>query len=581
MRFVKSSLGIIILIVFVFLIGCNNENIIDNDSSNETETDVVEYEPTYGGELVLPITHVDTLNPLLTRDKQLYYFNNLIYEGLFALDKNGDIKNVLVDTYTLSEDGRTIQIVLKNDVQWHDGKALTSSDVKFTIDTLRYGAVNALYGEILSDVYRPSRLGDLSHIISTRTNGEKSISIEFDKSYSNALESLIFPIIPRHGFEGLSDRNAYKAASNKDYDFKPIGTGPYKVENYEKLKRIELVANETWWGDKPYISKIIGQIIPDKEATITSFESGIIDVTTILDIDWEKYNENKNIDIYEYISSNYEFIGFNFNRNIFKDEGGKAIRKAIAYAIDRNAIIQNVYLGHATTIDVPIWPNSWLISEEGNTYGYNLTKAKNILKEAGWKDDDKDGILEDDKGNKLSISLLTNGYNTLRRESADIIKENLKEIGIDIKLKYNSKEGAITEEDLALDWESTKDMLYKGDYDMALLGWEMSPIPDISFAFHSSQIRSGSNFIGYKDSKMDQSLIAAFNAKNREEKKQKYKLLQQNIIEDLPYMSLFFKNNALLINNKVKGEIEPLPFNIYNNINKWYIPEENQSKDIE
>ena len=97
---------------------------------------------------------------------------------------------------------------------------------------------------------------------------------------------------------------------------------------------------------------------------LTAFETGQVHVATTEGIDWEKYDQSNRVRIYEFISQDYEFLGFNFSKGIFSSENGNTLRKAMAYGIDRQAIIQRVYLGHAIQIDLPIHPNSWLLSED-------------------------------------------------------------------------------------------------------------------------------------------------------------------------------------------------------------------------
>ena len=256
---------------------------------------------------------------------------------------------------------------------------------------------------------------------------------------------------------------------------------------------------------------------------------------------------------------------------------GRTLRKAIAYGIDRQAIIQNLYLGHGTQIDVPIHPDSWLISDKANTYGYNFELAKRDIDKLGWADIDEDGILEDEEGNKISLNLLTNTYNLMRLRTAEFIKEDLEKLGIGVNIiPVKEKTDDITVEDIEVQWEEINNHLLSGDFDMVLLGWQLSIIPDLSFAFHSSQIDYNTNFIRYSNETMDQLLETTFLDGNRQNKTVNYDKLQSHIVEDLPYISLFFKNKALLIDSKIIGDLDPTFFNPYRGIERAYIPKELQ-----
>nr|WP_069649203.1 ABC transporter substrate-binding protein [Caloranaerobacter ferrireducens] len=583
MKLKKILVAFIALMLTISLIGCGIDNQLDDIKGKENESDNTDqnevYEPAFGGEIVVPISYIKTFNPLLSSDKSLYYFNKLIYESLFDFDENLNLRKVLVEDYKISKDGQTVDIKLKDNITWHDGYKFTASDVKFTVDVIKYGANDVLYKDMLETAFKAAKPTDIQHILNVKIIDDLNLQIHFDRAYSNALESLTFPIIPKHQFveEGVKiKKKTYLKALSEDII--PIGTGPYKFNKYNKLKWVELVRNDDWHLGRPYISKIIGKILSDNELAVVSFETGQLDLTRAEGVDWEKYAQNNKVAIYEYITQKYEFLGFNFRNKLINSEKGLALRKAIAYAINRDNIINKVYLGHATKVDVPIHPNSWLLSQK-NAYNYSIDKAKEILNKAGWEDTDNDGILEDESGNKLKFRLLTNSYNPLRLKTANMIIEDLKAVGIEVIPQYDTTVDNIDVETAERQWNNMVNKIQNGDFDLVLLGWELSLLPDLSFAFHSTQIDEGSNFINYKNESMDQLLVKAFRATTRAEKKRVYEEIQKLIVKDLPYVSLFFRNNAILVDNKIKGEIKPNYANIYNDIDKWFIPKKFQEEN--
>ncbi len=575
----------LILVIFqvILLSGCVLKNNLENTDDLEMRTEEnIDNGPESGGELVVPISYRIMLNPLLKSDKFMYNFNKLIFEGLFDIDSAFKVNNVLAESYDFDSDGMILNIKLKSNVKWHDGEELTSDDVKFTIDTIKYAMTNSSLAGNLADIIVSS--DSLKYLKEVSVIDKYNLKLTFDRAHGDVLEGLAFPIIPKHAFQtGKDIKTAYANALKKD-NYKPIGTGPYKEIEINKLRNITLEIFQDYWQAKPYISKIIGKTLKDEELAVTSFETGQTDLATSIGVDWEKYAQNKKVEIYEYASNRYEFLGFNFRDGIFTGEKGKALRKAIAYAIDRQSIIQKVYLGHATRNDVPIHPESWLLSDEANSYGYNLNKARQIIVSAGWKDVDGDGFFEDADGNKLTIRLTTNSFNDLRRETANIIAENLTDLGINVIKEYNENiQEDLTEEAKASQWESMMQKLTTGSFEMVLLGWDLSYIPNLSFAFHSSQIEGGLNFIGYNNEKMDELLLRAQNTFRPEDKKKIYEEIQDLIIDELPYVSLYFVNSSILTNSKVYGEISPTEINMYNKITEWYIPkalqQENNSEE--
>lgn len=564
---------LIVLILTSFLItSCgpvNSSNVIGEIDSDDN-TDII---PKEGGQVTIPLTNFNTLNPLFTTNTNYYHFSKLIFEGLFDFDIDLSIKPKLVESYFIFNEGKTLSLELKDGIRWHDGNPLTTDDVAFTIDVIKYANRDSIYGNVWEENLGVDGI-DFNGVIETNVIDDKIIEIVFDNVYSNNLEVLTFPIIPRHIFqENSSNRNTIMNALMME-DYIPIGTGPYKFESYEKQRYINLIKNEDYWDGIPYIDEITGKILEDEELILTAFETGQVSFASTIGVDWDKYKQSERIKVLEYISPNYDFLGFNFDNDIMLGEKGLAIRKAIYYGINRQDLIHKVYLGHGTQIDVPLHPDSYLLSSYAYTYGYNIDMAINILSDAGFKDLDGDDILEDENGTSLVLRFITNPDNYERRLVGEMIKDYLYDIGIDLILDYDSqykKEYTKEEEDII--WEEFNDRLIRGDFDMVLLGWQSSVITNFSPMFHSSMIDIGTNFINYKNEMMDQLLVDTLIDRSREEKIDLYEKFQKHIVEDIPYMSLYFENKGLLVDTRIQGDLNPTFFNLYNGIENCYIVE--------
>lgn len=567
----------IVLLMVMAAIGCKGNKVgIDKGGKSEDVETVTAEGPVEGGQIILPLTNFKTINPLITENQSYYYFSKLIFESLFEFDDDLNVIVQLAESYNIKDNGRTIEVKLRDDVLWHDGEQLKAEDVAFTVDTIKHGSSDNSYNEMFSDALGSYRPNDIRRIIDINILDDRNLVINFSREFSNNLEVLTFPIIPKHIFaQNSGSRNAFIEALSIDQD-KVVGTGPFKFESYESMKQITLKSNELYREGKPYIDEIVGRVIGTEEDILTSFETGQINIATTVGADWDKYNQNDRINILEFISPNYEFLGFNFSKKTFAEEEGQGLRRAIAYGLNRQNIIETVYLGHGTQTDVPIHPDSWLTSEESNSYGYNLEAAKAELKKLGWKDNDGDGILEDSSGENISLNLLTNSYNLTRLKMAEMIKEDLQRLGIGVNIIVEDMKDSITKEDIESQWIEVNEQVSRGNYDIVLLGWQLSVIPDLSFAFHSSQIPYNTNIIKYSNEEMDRILEEAFLVGTREGKLESYKELQKFIVTDLPYVSLFFKNKALLVDNKIIGELSPIFINPYRGIEKCYIPEELQ-----
>lgn len=553
--FIKIFSLILILSMFLSLLtGCE-----DNTSQQgEENEDTLNYLIVDSGQVVLPLTPYNTLNPLLTNNKHYYYFSKLMYEGLFEFDEHLEAFPKLASDYSIENEGKTVYIRLKEDVYWHDGEKFTSQDVDFTLNAIK---------NISGDVIFGSR--DMLNVlkqVKSKVIDNSTIELTFNDSYGNALEMLTFPIIPQHQFSSGRGKSGYLKAIELE-GYTPIGTGPYKFAEYDRYKSITLEASELYRDGVPKIEKIFGAVLANEEMFLTAFEAGQISICPAVDVDWDKYNQNERIDIYEFITANYEFLGFNMTNPLFSTEKGSEIRKAIAYGINRQDIIQKLYLGHATSVDVPLHPDSYLLSEDSVIYGYNEDLAKEILKKAGFADLDGDGVLEDEEGNRLSFRLTTNSSSLFRETSAYMIKEDLAGIGIETVLDFTDGNQKKNTGDNQLGEINTR--LEKRDFDIVLLGWQTSVIPDLGYFFHSTA--GPGNFIGYSSPVMDSILTNAKISSHKDDKMLTYGDMQKNIIKDLPYVSLYYKNGAMLCESKIIGELRPTFFNPYNGLEKCFI----------
>ena len=566
MKLKRIRILLLIVIMLFSLTSCGDDE--DNEGSDEVKA--LDEERVSGGELNVPLAHVKPLNPLLNSDSSAYYFNKLIFESLFEFGEKLEPHEQLVESYTLNEDG-IIDIVLKKNVKWHDGENLKAEDVKFTIDTIKYGTQHKKYEAQISDLYKNEGILNLNDIKDVMVKNDREFSVVFGENKANIIETLTFPIIPSHVFKGDFD----KALSENDYI--PVGTGPFKQAKYEKLKTVTLESFDSYWGDKPLIKTIRGRILKDENLSLTSFSAGQIDSTFSLGTDWEKYTQDESVDVHEFPSRHFEFLAINSKSSVLEGEKGLAIRKAIAFGINRKNIISKVYQGHATLSDTPVNPNSYLTTDKLNeTYKYNASKARKLLQEAGFNDQNNDGIYEDEDGTVLTLKLTTNSYNQLRVKTLDMISDDLKNIGIKIEKDYEFIKNVDAEdEQVERDWENFQSKVKSRDFEIALIGWDTSFMEDLSQMFRSDSL---DNFSHYKSEKMDSALDDISSSVKREEKINNYEKAQRVFLEELPYVSLFFTNGAVLVNKKINGDIIPNYINIYTDIDKWFIPKKYQSK---
>ncbi len=537
MKFNKKTY-VLIMVIFLFSIVLSSCEQINNEV-DQTEVKIENEKPSVGGTLIMGAVEPKELNPLTINSRTFLDASKLMFEPLAEYDKSLKLVPVIAQKWGYIESTSRFTITLKNDLYWSDGEKITIADVIFSLDTIKASQTSAFKNV-------------LEHVYSYKSEGENTITIVFDQAYANGLDILTVPIIPEH---------ILKASPNEI----PAVSGPYKILSYEKLKQMVLVPNDKWIrlgsveaeGKKPYIEKISIQFINDLDAFSTAFQAKELDMLHTQSYDWEKYSELKNVKTYKYTSLDYDFIGFNYNNSIFQD---KAVRKAILAAVNRKGIIDKYLLGNAVLTDVPIHPNSWLYDGKEISLTSKVDAA-NLLKQAGFEDANSDKILErkfDDVLQTLKFTLLTNNENEFRVKAAEEIKRNLEEIGFLVELK-------------TVPFEEMKNALATKQFDAVLTGYNLSPNQDLSFAFHSTQIASGKNFMSYSNLSMDNNLYQAYITTDDNMRQEMYKRIQQTFREEVPCISLFFRESAVVTRDKIKGEVIPDAINPYRNIQNWFI----------
>ncbi len=525
----------IVLIILLLITACSPGINIEDDGEEVLEV----YVPMDGGTITVSTTRFQTFNPLFNKNKGLFQIHHLLYEGLVTFKEDMSTEPLLAESWKFNGT-ESVDFKLRKGVKWHDGQPLTADDVIFTFNAIK-GNVKGLNK---TSIYRQS-LADIAGIIKV---DENTIRVNLSNDVANVLEIMTFPILPKHIFQGK------QAQLLEQEDLDIVGTGMYKMKEYEKSRRILLTHNSDYWGDKPYVKEIDVIIVPDEKAQLSLLENGDIDFVYTDIVDWGKYADDKTKRHEEFVIPDYEFIGVNFRKDILNNIN---IRKAIAYGIDREKIVNNICLGHATVADYPVMPNSWLYDYSKIQLGHNPELATTFLDKAGYTSKGDSNFRTNEKGKTIKLKLITNTGNSLRDQIALFIQEDLNKIGIQLEIEF-------------LEWDDLEERITTNNYDLFLGSWELSYIPNIADILHSSAIDSA-NFIAYNNEELDALLDICLSDTNSTLKSRRFGDVEEHIAKELPYISLFFRNGAIIVDKKIKGDLEPQSYNIFSNINNWYV----------
>lgn len=478
--------------------------------------------------LFLSSEKIDTLNPLISQSEDTYFLSKLIYSSLFSFDENLSVVPELVSEYTIDTERAYIEITLKEGIKWHDGRALTASDVAFTVSAIRAAGSKGPYYD------------KVKKINSAFARGSNVVSIFFNNNYNCSLDDLVFPIVPASQYSGAG---AFAAA---DSGFKPVGTGQYKYKSYDNKKQLKLIPNEDYFGI-PATKKISVTILPDRQLAVNMME---IDSVSCY-VDSAANRKSKALDreykIYDIPSNNVEFLIFN-TENAYLSQ--KDVRKALAYGIDRDKILESAYMGDGILTDTIYYPDFLGVKDTSDKYAYDIKKAEKKLMAMGWKDVNSDGILEDPSGQEYVLRVLVDKENATRGSAALLIKKNLELMGIKTEISSLSK-------------TSYMNAVKKRDFDILIAGYTVDERYDLRELFN------GKNRWGYNN----YGLFAKARELDRlyapEQYTEKYRELKEMLLDELPYYPLCYKKMSLIGVKTFEAEELPVFNNIYMNCDTW------------
>ena len=501
-----------------------------------------------GGTLTIGLfQEPDNLNPYLAVQTASRIVRDLVLEGLVDADPDGnyipDLAEVpSVENGTISEDGLTVTYNLAEGVTWSDGHPFSSRDVQFTWEA------------IMDDANAVNSRNGYDKIVSIETPDDNTAVVTYSELFAPALSLFSIPeaILPAHVLEGQSFADA-------DFNRIPEGTGPYMVTEWNSGESIILDKNPNYRvPDRPLIDRIIFKILPDQNAGIAQMRTGDIDVFWNIDTGViQQFQSMDGVTIQVTPSSNIEYLGLNLSDNWDPDVphfafGDKRVRDALAMAIDRTPIIEDLLFGLSEPADSPIGLG-WAAPEGLSNPPYDPEAAKALLEEAGWVDSDGDGIREKD-GKTLTLEISTPAGQQVRELTEQVLQEQFKAVGIELVI--NNVPAAT----LFGNW-AENGKLKRGDFDIAMDTWGADLDPDafLSTLFRSDQIPTednggeGWNFFRLRSERLDEAIDAGRSTLDIEKRKEAYRIVVEEVLDAGVYIPLYKRSKLDAFNGKVDG----------------------------
>jgi len=508
--------------------------------------------PEFGDALIEgTIGEPSNLIPMLASDAASHNIAGLIFNGLVKYDTDLSITGDLAESWDVSPDGLIITFHLRKGVKWTDGVEFTADDVMFGYKTIIDEKTPSAYKE------------DYLQVKKAEVLDRYTFRVTYEKPFAPALTSWgSLVVLPKHLLEG-------KDITKSDLVRNPVGLGPYKLAKWVSGQEVDLISNKDYFEGRPYLDHYIYKVIPDSATMFLELKTGGIDKMDLTPIQHTKQTDSPffrdNFRKYRYPAFQYTHLAFNQKHPWFSD---KRVRQAIAYAVDKNEIVDVVLFGLGTPATGPYVPNTWPYNPNVKRYDYNPEKAKELLKEAGWEDRDGDGILDKD-GRLFSFTILTNAGNALRKNTATIIQWRLRKIGIKVDIR-------------TVEWSTfVNQFIDKKRFEAVLLGWSIGLDADQYDIWHSSKTKEKElNFISYSNPEVDSLLEKGRRTFAIEERKKAYFRIQEILADEVPYIFLYVPDATPIVHARIKG-IKPTPIGISYNLPKWYVPKPSQRHALE
>jgi len=506
-------------------------------------------DPAYGGTYVEGVAGVPQyLNPVIAATDVDQDVARLAFSGLTRYDRAGAIVPDLASAFHTESDGRIWTFDIREDATWHDGQPVTADDVVFTVRLLQDRGYVGPY----SDAFRGVTVDKISM---------RSVRFTLPDVYGPFADSTTVPLLPSH----LLGNVPYAELSRQPFNASPIGTGPFRVTEVDG-RQVVLLRNDDFYRTRPargrpYLDKVILRFYPDQSDALLALSRGEVDgVGGLSSQDGERARSLKSAVLYSLPTDNFVslFLNVRPEKAVFRD---RAVRQAIATAIDRGRVLQLAADGRGTVADEFVPSSSWAYVKDVARYTYSTEDAIALLDGADWKDHDGDGI-RDKGGQKLAFTISTSNE-PARTAAARQIQHDLNAIGMSVTV--NSMPFGQLVDSVAR----------QRTFDALLVEIAVSGDPDPYTFFHSTEVTDpGHNFSGFSTLPIDRNLEAARRTFDEGARRDLYAPVFQAIAKEVPVVFLYFSDYLYAQSAQVQGQrIAPLtdPRERFWNVEDWYV----------
>ncbi|MBI3939260.1 MAG: ABC transporter substrate-binding protein [Acidobacteria bacterium] len=451
-----------------------------------------------------------TLDPRIGTSEVTAHVCELMFNSLLRRDSNFQFAPDLAESWE-NPDPLTYLFHLRRGVLFHDGRELTSADVKFTLDSLSLLAT--------------PKKGSFAKLREVQAPDRYTVVMRLFQPYQEFLTNLVRPAI-----------GIVPAGSGPDFFRRPVGTGPYQLAEFQPERTLRLKAFDRYFEGPPAVSRLHFRIIPDDTTRALELERGSVDLAlnSVPGDMLLRLQKQPHLRVESAPGVRYQYLAFNLRHPALSK---LKVRQAIASAIDRDGIMRHLYRNFARKASSILPPTHWAYEPQTKQYDYDPSRARRLLDEAGYPDPGTGGAPA-----RLRLAYTASPAAEFLQQ-AQIIQHDLRAVGINLEIRTYELATVLAD-------------VRRGSFDLYSLRWVGANLfTDIfSFVFYSRSVPPlGANRGHYANPRVDRLLDQANQTPDIGVRKQIFSDVQKIVAEDLPYVSLWYPDNVVVYNRRLEN----------------------------
>jgi peptide/nickel transport system substrate-binding protein len=543
---------VVVVVLAMMWSACGDSSSRRDDTHARGEYNTLGGGPPGGTLIVMADREPDQLNPITFNSNPAYHVVHLMFRALAARDSTlSNYAPDLATSWQLKEDN-TVELKLRNDVFWHDGRKVTADDVVFTIERQRDPATGS------------PRRGDVAAVVSAVVRDSFTVDIKLDRGGLYTVNALLEVVpVPKHLLQNVTPAQMTNAPFNRN----PVGNGFYRFGAWQPGQQLTLQADTAKPDGRAAIERIVMRFIPDVNAAMTEMLTGQGDLIYKLPASQQqRAKQSNNVQVYNGPRVRPAWIAWNTRKPPLDDV---RVRRALLMGIDRETIAKGLFAGLGEAALSPIPARLREHSPDVKPIAYDPAGARQLLEQAGWRDSNRDGIL-DKGGRPLRIEVEFISSDQTRQDVLVAIQSMLRNVGVDIVPR-------------AFESSTWVQHLRDGSFAGSFWGWGWGPGvvgPNAEMIFHSRSIPpKGPNFAAARNTRVDRLIDSVLVITDTARARAVWRQLEQEMIDDAVYAPIYMDPELFAVSSRFRNVkfrgiewVEDVPY--------WYVdPQQRLPRD--